>query len=433
MKVHALTIGICSFAAGIFLSSFVPILPLVAVLIIAVGTAILLVQKEAFLVALILISVALGIIRYDIKDFHDVMTPTAHGIVVSEPEDKESTRQFTYQSDNGEKVLVSVPLYTPVAYGDEVQVSGKPARPGVINGFDYGAYLSKDDIYWTENFSKVSVLAHGKGNRVKAALYAMKHNFVAHIDKILPEPSAGLLAGFLVAGKEALPQNILDDFKRAGVIHIVVLSGFNVTLIAQFILRLTLSRVAALLGVVAFILMTGASASVVRAGIMAIVALMAKFIGRAYSAPRALIFAAFFMLLENPKILVFDPSFQLSFLATLGLIYLMGPIERRLHFLPEKFQFKEIVSQTIATQLAVLLLLIYSTGHVSLVSLPANIFILPFVPATMLVGFAAAVLSYIHVIVAWPVSFASHILLTYILFAAHFFSSLPFATISVPL
>lgn len=450
---NRISVFICGFAAGIFFASFVSVPPLVSLLIIIVGFAVLVERKrEVVLLSLFLISFGLGSLRYAIKDFHEVILPSAEGVIIDEPLETERARRFTYEADNGEKVIVSAPLYIPVSYGDRVRVEGKLKRPRVIEeesgrDFDYGAYLSKDDIYWTISFAEVEVLAHDEGNPLKAALLKVKDNFIAHIESILPEPQASLLAGLVVAGKGSLPKSVLEDFRKAGVVHIVVLSGFNVTLIAEFLRQLFVSlflvaglsaapfvaAMASAVGIVLFVLMTGASATVVRAAAMAFIVLLAKHFGRTFSAPRALMLAGFAMLFVNPKLLVFDPSFQLSFLATLGLIYFLPPVERFFNWLPERFQFREIVWQTVATQLAVLPLFVYSTGNVSLVSLPANVAILPAVPFAMLAGFAATLVSYAGTLIAWPLSFISHLLLSYILAISHLFGSLPFATVEVSL
>lgn len=452
--------SIFGFVLGVFLSSFIFVSPLVSLLVVLVGISKCVGEKiygrslarEVIILALIVISLGFGTLRYSVKDFHEVETPTSTGLVITEPEDKENTRRFVYLSDNGEKVLVSAPLYTAVAYGDRVEVVGKLGVPSVIKGeggkrdFDYGAYLSKDDIYHTMSFAQVKVLASGQGNALKAYLFRIKHSLVEQAKAILPEPNASLLTGLIVAGRGALPADILEDFRRAGVIHIVVLSGFNITLIAEFLRRIfqsffiwtkisNLPQVASgasIIGIILFVLMTGAEATVVRAALMAVVVIGAKLWGREYSASRALVFAGFLMLLENPKILVFDPSFQLSFLATLGLIYLMPIVERRLLFVTEKFQLREILSQTLSTQLAVLPLLVYSMGDVSLVSVPANLLILVIVPFTMLMGFVSILLSYISTVLAWPVTYLAHLLLSWIIFVAHTLGGLSFATVSIP-
>ena len=188
------------------------------------------------------------------------------------------------------------------------------------------------------------------------------------------------------------------------------------------------NRYAAIIGVILFVVMTGAGASIVRAGIMALTVIGAKLIGRNYSAPRALLAAGFLMLFQNPKILVFDLSFQLSFLATLGLIYFMPVIERKLYWITTRFKIRETLSQTLSTQITVLPLLIYMSGDVSIVSIPANLLILLFVPVTMLVGFLAVLLSFLTTLLAWPLAYLSYLLLSWILFVSHLFGSLPFAT-----
>lgn len=451
---------IIAFACGILVSSFYFVSPLFSIFLLITSAGILAVEKiqngevgrEALLISLFLVSFSFGSLRYAIKDFHELQMPSETGMVMSEPEDRDNSRKFIFLADNGEKVLVTVPLYHPVQYGDAVKATGKLERPGIIESesggrdFNYGKYLAKDDIYYTLSFANVEVLSSGHGNPVKTALFEIKRNFIEHGKKILAEPYASLLMGLIVAGRDALPADILEEFRRAGVIHIVVLSGFNITLIAEFLRRLFQSLFlysgitrfpqaaagASIVGVLLFVIMTGGEATVVRAALMALTVIVAKLLGRKYSASRALTAAGFLMLIENPKILVFDPSFQLSFLATLGLIYVMPMVEKSLGFMTSKYQLKETLAQTIATQLTVLPLLVYSVGDVSLVSLPANLLILLTVPWTMFAGFLAICVSYLSAVLAWPFAYVSYLLLSWILFVSHTLGSLSFATFSIP-
>jgi competence protein ComEC len=221
------------------------------------------------------------------------------------------------------------------------------------------------------------------------------------------------------------------------VVHIVVLSGYNITVVAEFFLALLaflpLRRRAIVSGIAIFlfVIMTGATATVVRAGIMAPVVLLGKVIHRTYSAPRTLLSAGVLMLVENPKLLVFDPSFQLTFLAMLALIYMEPVVSSKMSFISEKFGLKTLLATTIATQVTVLPFLLYSVGNVSVVSLLSNILILVFVPFTMLVGFIATLLAFLSPILALPFTFVSHILLAWILGVAHVLGSLTFASIKI--
>ena len=458
---------IASFVSAVCISSFVFIPPLVAVFVLLIGFTIFLVEKilhgfvskEVLLIALVLFAFSLGALRYAVKDFHELNprfesrvgeTVSLEGLVVTEPELRDNTTRFVLKS-SGEKILVSVGLYTEVLYGDVIKVEGKLGKPGVIDdgsgrAFDYGAYLSRDDIYYTMSFGEEEILRRGEGNFLKQKLFALKRTLVSQMKEILPEPESSLLAGLVVSGREAMPQGVLEEFRRAGVIHIVVLSGYNVAIIADFmrkslekfflISRLPLSMGFAtgfsVLGILLFVIMTGAEATVVRASIMVLTVILAKSLGRNYSAPRALLLAGFLMIVWNPKILIFDPSFQLSFLATLALIYIVPIFENYLSFISDYLGLRTVVSTTSATQLMVLPLLVYSMGDFSLVSLLANVLVLSIIPLTMLFGFIATLVSFVSTLLAWPLSYIAHLFLFWILSVSSLLGNLSFASIGVP-
>ena len=144
---------------------------------------------------------------------------------------------------------------------------------------------------------------------------------------------------------------------------------------------------------------------------------------------RALLVAGTLMILHNPAILVFDPSFQLSVLATLALIYLSPVISQKLLFIPERFGFREIVSSTVSTQIFVLPFLMWMTGQVSLIALPVNFLILVIIPMTMFFGFAAGFLGIISHTLALPVAFVSYLFLHYIVKVVEIASKIPFASV----
>ncbi|MEK7151852.1 MAG: ComEC/Rec2 family competence protein, partial [Patescibacteria group bacterium] len=157
----------------------------------------------------------------------------------------------------------------------------------------------------------------------------------------------------------------------------------------------------------------------------------ARATGRTHDITIALFLAGFLMLLHNPKILMFDPSFQLSFLATLGLIYGAPLIEKYFHLVPTRFQLREFATATIATQIFVLPLLLYMTGEFSMVALPVNLLVLVFIPLTMLFGFLTGVVGFVSTTLSVPFAAVSYLFLAYELQVVEFFSSLPFASVSV--
>ncbi len=371
---------------------------------------------------------------------------SVEGIVVAEPDTRETTQRLTIRIDGEEdtKVLVVAPLYPPVSYGERVRVAGELQEPEPFDTtegrvFRYDQFLAKDGIFAIIPQASVEVLAPREGvtshmlgfftDVKKAGLTALSH--------ALPEPHASLAGGLILGGKQGLGKELLDEFIVVGLIHIVVLSGYNVMIVAEFVLRVFgfLSRrsavIAALVTISAFVLAAGAGAASIRAGIMAAVALFARASGRTYDAFRALVAAGVVMLLVNPLILIYDPGFQLSFIATLGLIFGAPMVEEKLSIIKSDF-LREIVSATIAAQIAVLPLLLYQNGLFSIVALPANVLVLPIVPFAMLFSFFALLVGLVAPVIAPVFGLPAHALLSYIIGIVEVSAALPFAAFSLP-
>ena len=168
-----------------------------------------------------------------------------------------------------------------------------------------------------------------------------------------------------------------------------------------------------------------------RATIMALLVILARYIGRVYDVTTALYLAGFLMLIHNPKILVFDPSFQLSFLATIGLIYFAPVVEKYISFIPKNLGFRDIALSTIATQIFVTPLLLYMMGMFSLVALPVNLLVLFFIPITMLFGFLTGVFGFLGTIFSLPFAYITTFFLSYIIFVVEKFSSIQFASYTI--
>jgi len=370
------------------------------------------------------------------------------GVIIREPKESGKSQQIlvSVSAISGaaiekSRVLVFAERFPQFAYGDVVRVSGVLLEPEPFetdNGrtFDYRGYLAKDNIGYTMSFPDVEIMERGGGNVVLRTLFAGKRKFVDALFRTIPEPAASLVAGVTIGVDEGLPERIEDALRTTGVVHIVVLSGYNVTLVSETILQILralpqiVSGSVAALGIFAFALVTGLSATVVRASLMAGIALLALHSRRRYNIARGLFAAAFFMVAINPKILAFDVSFQLSFLATLGLITFSAPIARYFHWIPKIPQ--EILAATLATQITVLPLLLFQTGALSLISPVANLLILPLVPMAMFAGFATGFLGIVSDWLALPAALISGGFGSAILTTASGLAQIPFASLPVP-
>ena len=375
---------------------------------------------------------------------------SARGMVALESDHREKSTLLTIEvtsihgAPHTGTILVSHDRRSPVQYGDEVVVTGKLEAPAAFDTdlgrtFDYPQYLRALGVDHVMHFATVKVESHDNGYRVVAMLYSIKEHAVAAVNGALTSPAQGLALGLLLGEKQALGKELLDVFRIAGVIHIVVLSGYNISILIEALMR-TLRFVltprargaVGMVAVAAFVVMVGPSATVLRASAMAVLVLLAQITGRQYAIARALVATAAVMLLWNPFLLAHDPGFQLSFLATLGLVVVAPLYERWFTWVPNTFSIRGYVISTLATQTLVLPLLVYSVGLFSTVALFANLLILPFVPLAMLLSAIAGGMYLLIPMLGIVVGYPAYLLLMYIITVAETLSKIPYAGITVP-
>ncbi len=380
-------------------------------------------------------------------------TDSGIGIVAEDPERKDSGQVFVVgvHELNAEGKLcaqdilvrIKTKLYPRFSYGEQISFTGKLSEPRNFssdNGraFDYQGYLAKDDIFYEMKSATAFVATSSQGFSVQGILFGIKRRFVANLERTLGEPHAALAAGLVVGEKSALGADLLNDFRIVGLIHIVVLSGFNITIVGVALRRM-LSRLPRVwgitiggIGIFLFGVLVGGGATVVRSCFMAGIALIADLIRRDYSVHRALAFAALIMLIANPLILLHDPSFQLSFLATAGLLLLASPIEKKLGWIPDKFGMRGTVATCFATQIFVSPFILYMMGQISLIGVVVNIIVLPLIPITMLMVFLTGSLGFVYYPLSVVAGWGAHLLLQYELFTVEHFARVPYAALQVP-
>lgn len=443
--------AIAGFVAGIFLHSFLDLGLSFSLFVFLLGSVLLVSWRDSVFVSVFFLAAGLGMLRYDFtirKATNDTLRShlgtavTIQGVVRDEPDEREASTHLVVATENTATLLIAnrEPAFR---YGDQIEARGVLKRPEnftdelTLREVDYASYLAKDGIYYEMIHPKVMLIAHHEGNWLMEKLFSFKNAFLANISRVIPEPHAALLGGLVVGAKHSLGKELLADFRTVGVIHIVVLSGYNITIIARFIellfsrLRRNWRLLLAAYAMILFALMVGASATVVRATVMALLVLLARGTGRIYAVTRALLIAGGLMLLHNPKILVFDTSFQLSFLATVGLIYISPYIEPKVQWVTERFHIREVVVATVATQAFVLPFLLYKTGIFSLVSLPVNILILSAIPLTMLFGFLTGMVGFLSLTLSLPFAYGTYAFLAYVLAVVEWFAKLSFASVTL--
>ena len=250
----------------------------------------------------------------------------------------------------------------------------------------------------------------------------VRQGFDQRINQLLPSPQAELLSGILLGQNKKLPGQLKLALRDTSTLHIVVASGQNLSMVAGFFLSLAglIKRrhaiILSLVAVVLYTLLTGVQVPILRAAIMFSLASLATLFGRQRDGLWVLIVTAALMLLVNPK-WILDLSFQLSFLATFGVVIVAPILLSYLKFMP-------IIGQdlvvTLSAQLMVTPIIAQNFHQISLVSLAANVLVLWTIPFIMVGGVVMLLLGQLAAVVVG-------VLLTYFIYIVQFFAHLPFA------
>ncbi len=377
------------------------------------------------------------------------------GTIVDDPDERSFTTHSTIEVDSiflpppakeggrgggreaAGRLLVSTFKYPRFHFGDQVSVFGKLEKPQAFEDFDYPAYLSLSDIYAVMRDAKIELIP---SSPTLSPLHSLRHLFESQLQKVFPlEPQGSLMAGLLLGSRKNISPELKNDFQKSGLSHIIAISGFNITLVLTLLLALfkplgkKTASVLSALGLILFTLLVGAGASVVRACIMGLIALLAFSSQRKRHALTSLLFAAVLMSAYQPEILLHDISFQLSFLATLGLIVLSPLLEPYFLWIPKSFALRDSILLSLSAQIMTVPIILLNFHTLSLVSPLSNILIAgPLIPATMLIGAVSTALGFFSITVAKLIGVFGQLLLSYLLSIIHLTASLPFSSVSIP-
>jgi competence protein ComEC len=455
-----------SWIAGICLGVWVGS-PWVAIPAIALAALIVfpLRRSQALLLCLCLIALLGGILRIQstqpatdkdaLRYYNDKGVVTIKGLVADDPET--SGASLVLQLDASEiasegiwekisgAVLVYVPQSSSYKYGDLLQVEGKLKTPPQLEDFDWREYLARQGIYSIMNYpEQIELLSKEQGFKPLEWLYGLRNRMSQALDSALPEPQSSLAQAILLGKRSSIPDDLNVSFSRTGTTHIIAISGLNLSIVAGIVLSLTAWLFGrkrptyfwlALVAVWGYAVLTGLQAPVLRAAIMGNLWLFADYIGRPRSALPALLFAAAMMIGIRPSILS-DVSFQLSFASMAGLILLTPYFQswgRKPLGITDEARTAgtfiiDSLSITLGAIIATFPIIVFYFHQISLVALPANLFILAVVPAIMVTSAIVAVTGLFAAPLAWVLGWVAWLFLTYMIGVVGFFSDLPFAS-----
>lgn len=322
------------------------------------------------------------------------------------------------------------------AYGGSVRLTG---RLEIAEQEGYGASLRSRGIQATMFGPRIDETAPPPLSAF-GALTAAKEAIEGQVRRIYPEPQASLAVGLLTGTRASFPASLTEDLRTSGLTHIVAISGSNVAIVLTLMETLLFWvprrwRLWPLVsGVALFVLFTGASASVVRAGIMGGLGVLALHAGRVSQARRTILWTAGAMLLWNPLLLTNDLGFQLSFLSVLGILEVSPYLKKLLNRVPNILALRESIALTLSSQIAAAPWIAYTLGNLSLVALPANLLAGPLIPWAMLFGAVSVLLAPIGL--GLPAAFFGNVPLSLIIATAEGTAAVPYAALdelSIPL
>ncbi len=371
-------------------------------------------KKSAVVAGFCLLFLLLGILRLQTSTFTISQDPlrklndqpqkiTLTGQVVDEPDIRINQQKLKVKVGES-MVLVTANLYPPYRYLDIVQITGKLKTPAELANFSYKNYLAKDGVYSVIDYPDITVLPGPRLYTPTTFLYEkilwMKERLVASIYKNFFPPNTLILEGMIFGNDKRMSPELKNQFNATGLSHVTAVSGTNIVILINilmvFLLALGFWRGQAFWAAVGliwfYLIMIGLPVSGVRAGIMGSMGLLAQKLGRQNTSSRVLTLTGAVMLFQNPMLLVYDVSFQLSFLASLGIIYVKPCLDYYLAvFSWEKTQWLiSILSITLAAQIITLPIMVYNFGQVSFIAPITNVLALPVVEALTVLGFLAS-------------------------------------------
>ncbi len=326
-------------------------------------------------------------------------------------------------------------------YGDIIKGAGKsmmPSRARNAGAFDYRRFLSSQNIYSSIITFPSDIMSPGQGDinpLIRFSLY-LRDRIISMVDLSLPAEHAGLLKGLVIGERSGLSEEVKQNFNDSGLTHILCVSGANVAYIAGaciFLLGILrvgqpLSNLITMAVLVLFVLITGSSPPVVRAGIMGMMLLSAGIFQRKSDALNSISAACLAILLFNP-LCIYDIGFQLSFAGTTGIVLFYKRLANFFSFLPRVIN--DVMSVSLAAQLTVNPIVALYFNKISLIAIISNIVVVPVTGIVTIIGFVMSIAGQVSIFISQLLGGLNYFFLSFMLWVSEVSSSLPFASIQV--
>lgn len=337
------------------------------------------------------------------------------GVVVCNKEEKKFSNKYKIETKyNNTKIrlYIMVKKDIPLKYGDKIEFMGEYIRPEKrrnYKGFDYSNYLKQLKIYGTMKISNVKVIEERKANPIFQISNEIKTKIISNTKEALDEETSSILLGLILGNKDDIDENIEENFRSAGMAHILAVSGMHVTyvilglsLIMKKILGKRRNYIFCICVLIVYMFITNFSASVTRAGIMGIIMILSKIFYRKNDIYTALSISLVIILIYNP-FLIQSLGLLLSYGGVIGIIILNKSIlsilknikiknKKYKYFIKPKIQnsldkIKEIISVSISVQIFIFPIAIYNLNTFNPYFFISNLLLSIVIGPIIIIGF----------------------------------------------
>lgn len=376
------------------------------------------------------------------EKFYNKIPENIRTIATVVGEAKETEYYYSYEIKiNQKRFIMYVKKNNPekLKYGMEIILEGKyiePTEDRNYKGFNYKEYLKTKKIYGSFKAEKISVIKENNVNFILRISNNTRNKVIEIAKKILPQQTSSLLIGILIGERQYISEDITENFSKSSLSHILAISGSHISyIIIGITFILTKSRtskkgmyIITILSLIFFIFITNFSSSVIRACIMGIIVLFAKIVYRKPDILTSISVSLLIILIDNP-FTIKDIGLQLSYLGTIGIVYLNKPIANFLEKYMKK-KIAKILAITISAQIMVLPVTVINFNNISTVFIISNIIAAPLTGGIILLGYANVLIGVISLDIAKIIAILTHSLVQLLIWTAELTAKIPYSSIT---
>lgn len=376
------------------------------------------------------------------EKFYNKIPENIRTIATVVGEAKETEYYYSYEIKiNQKRFIMYVKKNNPekLKYGMEIILEGKyiePTEDRNYKGFNYKEYLKTKKIYGSFKAEKISVIKENNVNFILRISNNTRNKVIEIAKKILPKETSSLLIGILIGERQYISEDITENFSKSSLSHILAISGSHISyIIIGITFILTKSRtskkgmyIITILSLIFFIFITNFSPSVIRACIMGIIVLFAKIVYRKPDILTSISLSLLIILIDNP-FAIKDIGLQLSYLGTIGIVYLNKPIANFLEKYMKK-KIAKILAITISAQIMVLPVTVINFNNISTVFIISNIIAAPLTGGIILLGYANVLIGVISLDIAKIIAILTHSFVQLLIWTAELTAKIPYSSIT---